>query len=236
VFQSIGTLGGGNHFIEAGWTESGLLAVTIHSGSRNFGLKIANYYQSIAKANCDSYFFERKDLEFLLTNSIDGQAYLYATRVAQQYASLNRVVMLEKISSFLKSPIVDTVETVHNYIGDDNIIRKGAVSAKAGKKIILPFNMADGLAICVGKGNPEYNYSAPHGAGRIMGRMEAKRSLDMGAFTERMRGVYTTTATEDTLDEAPMAYKPMESIISCIGETLEIKEFVKPVYNFKAIC
>lgn len=236
VFQSIGTLGGGNHFIEAGWTESGLLAVTIHSGSRNFGLKIANYYQDKAKAMCDAYFFENKGLEFLLTDSADGKAYLSATKIAQQYASLNRINMLNRISSFLKAPIIDTIETVHNYIGADNIIRKGAVSARAGEKVILPFNMADGLAICVGKGNPEYNYSAPHGAGRIMGRMEAKRSLDMGAFTERMSGVYTTTATEATLDEAPMAYKPMESIISCIGNTLEIKEFVKPIYNFKAIC
>ena len=235
VYRSIGTLGGGNHFIEAGWTESGLLAVTIHSGSRNFGLKIANYYQDIAKADCKKYFFEYTGLEFLLTHSGEGTNYILSTITAQQYASLNRVAMLEKISTFLKTTPVNTIETVHNYIGDDNIIRKGAVSARAGEKVILPFNMADGLAICIGKGNPDFNYSAPHGAGRIMGRMEAKRSLDMGAFTQRMSGVYTTTATEDTLDEAPMAYKPMESIIHCIGDTLEIKEFVKPIYNFKAV-
>jgi len=235
ALKSVGTLGGGNHFIEAGRMRNGKLAITIHSGSRNFGLQIANYYQAIAKEQCDNYFINLPKQEFLLVDSIEGQAYLKATKIAQRYATANRVEMLNRISAFIGKYPDFTHETIHNYIGEDNIIRKGSIAAHTNEVCILPFNMADGIALCYGKSNNNFNYSAPHGAGRVMGRREAKRKLDMPEFTKRMQGIYTTTAVESTIDEAPMAYKPMAEIVKNTEDTLDIIEVIKPIYNFKSV-
>lgn len=235
---SVGSLGGGNHFIEAGYTQAGYLAVTIHSGSRNFGHLIASYFQLKAKEGLSRYFIKDayKGLEFLPVDTPDALDYFYCMGVAQRYASINRKEMMKRISEFLASPPIDTIESIHNYIGEDRIIRKGAISAKEGERVIIPFNMRDGIALGVGKGNADYNYSAPHGAGRIMGRMEAKAKLDLDVFLEQMKsaGVYTSTATSETLDEAPGAYKGMDMILTHIKDTVDITDIIKPIYNFKA--
>ena len=238
ALRSIGTLGGGNHFIEVGKDSKENTWVTIHSGSRNFGLRVANHFQRKAWETLaqNASGNQEKDLAFLLVESQDGQDYLNAARFAQGYASLNRRTILETISRFFVSKPVETIESVHNFIGDDNIIRKGATPARKGERVIIPFNMRDGLALCTGKGSAEYNYSAPHGAGRILSRTKAKQVLSVDAFAQGMKkaGVYTTTANRDTLDEAPGAYKDKELIIQNICETVAIDDFVKPIYNFKA--
>lgn len=238
ALRSIGTLGGGNHFIEAGKDSTGNTWVTIHSGSRHFGLRVATHFQQLARQTLrrNSSAKQEKDLEYLLVDSQDGQDYLHAARYAQAYASLNRQTMLETIARFLGRDPVETIESVHNFIGDDDIIRKGATPARKGERVIIPFNMRDGLALCTGKGSAKYNYSAPHGAGRILSRTKAKQMLSVDEFAQSMKkaGVYTTTANKDTLDEAPDAYKDKELIIQNIRETVEINDFVIPVYNFKA--
>ena len=236
ALRAIGSLGGGNHFIEIGKDSENNYWVTIHSGSRNFGLKVANYYQSIAKANLKKYFIgnEYKDLEFLLTNEKDGQDYIRDLKVAQKFASLNRWEMMDRITKYLGYSSLQEIESVHNFIGDDNIIRKGATPARENELVIIPFNMRDGLAICKGRGSSIYNYSAPHGAGRILSRTQAKKELSVVTFKEQMKDIYTTTATVETIDEAPGAYKDKQIIIDNIKDTVDIIDFVKPVYNFKA--
>lgn len=237
ALRAIGSLGGGNHFIEIGKDFNNYYWVTIHSGSRNFGLKVANYYQSIAKANLKKYFIDKseyKDLEFLLTNEKDGQDYIRDLKVAQKFASLNRLEMMNRITDYLGYGSLQEIESVHNFIGDDNIIRKGATPARENELVIIPFNMRDGLAICKGKGNSLYNYSAPHGAGRILSRTKAKEVLSVIDFNKQMEGIYTTTANVETIDEAPGAYKDKQIIVGNIKDTVEIIDFVKPVYNFKA--
>lgn len=236
--RSIGTLGGGNHFIEVGKDTKNNTWVTIHSGSRNFGLRIANHFQKKAKENLEQHFIrdQYKDLEFLLVDSQEGKDYLKAVRFAQDYASENRATILKLLSAFFCDDSGVVIESVHNFIGDDDIIRKGATPARKGETVIIPFNMRDGLAICTGKGSQKYNSSAPHGAGRILSRTKAKKVLSVNEFTNGMKdaGVYTTTATKETLDEAPGAYKDKDIIIKNIAETVEINDFVKPIYNFKA--
>jgi len=237
ALRAIGSLGGGNHFIEAGVDSESNLWITVHSGSRNFGLKVAQYYQKLAKKNLEKYFIrdQYKNLEFLLTDSDDGRSYLFSLGVAQEFANQNRKEIMKRIIKFMDSEPIEIIESVHNYIsGHDNIIRKGAVSARKGEKLVIPFNMRDGIAICVGKGNSKYNYSAPHGAGRILSRTQAKQQLSISEFEETMKGIYTTTANAETLDEAPMAYKDKDIIIENIKETVDIIEMIKPIYNFKA--
>lgn len=233
ALKALGSLGGGNHFIEAGFDAEHHLVITIHSGSRNFGKCVADFYQKKAREGGGN---RGRDLEFLPADSAVAQDYRHALGVAQRFASANRQEMLRRLAIHLRRDPLDLIESVHNFIGDDEIIRKGATPARAGEKVIIPFNMADGIAICVGKGSASFNYSAPHGAGRILSRTEAMKTLKMAAFTEQMRsaGVYTTTATGGTLDEAPGAYKPMELILENIAETVEVIEVIKPVYNFKA--
>lgn len=235
---SIGTLGGGNHFIEIDKhnDEHWLL---IHSGSRNFGLRIANHFQNEAKnflkkvfVGADAY----KGLEYLPLD-MGGDDYIKAMKIAQDFASLNRKTMAELIVGWLfeKECELEEIDTVHNYINfNDNIIRKGAVSANKGERLIIPFNMRDGVALCVGKGNKKWNCSAPHGAGRVLSRSMAKKQLSINEFIDQMVGIYTTTATQSTLDEAPMAYKNKETIINSIEDTVTIKYFMKPIYNFKS--
>ena len=238
ALHSVGTLGGGNHFIEAGTDSAGKIYITIHSGSRNFGLRIANYYQDLAKKNLKKYFLQDsyKDLEFLLTDEPDGQDYLKAVRYGAEYASLNRHAMLNILTKFFDCEPVDTIESVHNFIGRDGIIRKGATPAREGEMVIIPFNMKNGIALCRGKGSQKYNYSAPHGAGRILSRTKAKAQLSVETFKKEMddAGIYTTTANSSTLDEAPAAYKDKDLILKNISETVEVVDFIKPIYNFKA--
>jgi tRNA-splicing ligase RtcB len=166
-----------------------------------------------------------------------AEEYLEAMRTAQSYARLNRAVMAQVILTFFaQSPrAAEAVDTVHNYISfEDNIIRKGAVSAHAGERLIIPFNMRDGVMVCRGKGSSKWNYSAPHGAGRILSRSQARKKLSLHEFQDAMQGIYTTTATRDTIDEAPSAYKDKDIIVQAVAETVDIEFFMKPVYNFKA--
>lgn len=236
ALRSIGTLGGGNHFIEAGFGADGKLWVTIHSGSRNFGLQIAKYHGLKAKELCVKWGADTQGIPFLVVDSPEGKDYIADQLIGSQYASINRETMMNKLEKFFGVSPVDSIESRHNFIDDAGMIRKGATPAHEGQRVIIPFNMRDGLALCVGKGNKKYNYSAPHGAGRILSRSKAKAVLDVGLFQEDMKqaGVYTTTANEGTIDESPDAYKDMNIILENIKETVDVIEMVKPVYNFKA--
>jgi len=235
--RSIGTLGGGNHFIEAGFSSiDKKLWVTIHSGSRNFGLRTAQHHGLAAKNFCEKHGIDVSGVPFLIVSTPEGQEYLADQKTCVQFARLNRSSMMRKIETFFGGNALDQIESIHNFISEDGIIRKGATPAYADQLLIIPFNMRDGLAICVGKGNKDYNFSAPHGAGRLLSRSKAKEILDVKLFQKEMKeaGVYTTTAEESTLDESPSAYKDKEIILQNIAETVDVIEFVKPVYNFKA--
>ena len=273
-FKAIGTLGGGNHFIEIDKDDNENLYLVIHSGSRNLGKQVADYYQNLAIESCkglgdwntlkldliEKYKSEgkkeniQKDLEklkkifekalphyprdlcFLENKSRDN--YLHDMQICQEYAFLNRKIIADIILKQMlgrSSECFDGFQTIHNYINfKDNIIRKGAVSAYRGEELIIPINMRDGSILATGKGNEDWNNSAPHGAGRLMGRNEAKRTLSLEDFTNSMNDVYSTTVNFSTLDEAPMAYKPMQEIIDNIGDTVTIDKIIKPVYNYKA--
>jgi len=236
--RSIGSLGGGNHFIEANTDNEGNVYLVIHTGSRNLGKQVAEYYQNMAiklrsKAAPADY---PRDLCFL-----EGdwrERYLYDMQLCQEYALLNRETIAQLIlNKLLNKDLNDfpSFHTVHNYINfKDNIIRKGSISAYQGEKVLIPINMRDGSLLCVGKGNPDWNFSAPHGAGRIMSRNKAKEKLSLKDYQEAMKGIYTTSVSKATLDEAPMAYKPMEEIMANIQDTVEVIKELQPIYNFKA--
>ena len=234
----IGTLGGGNHFIEIGTDENCDNYLIIHTGSRNLGKQVADYYQNLAYRD----IVERRDNQ---TTSIEKtmaycegqlmQDYLHDMIICQKYASINRMAIASTIGIGMRWSVVNEFETVHNYIDMDSmILRKGAVSAKRGESLIIPMNMMNGSLLCVSKGNPEWNYSAPHGAGRIMSRTVARKTISIDDFKNSMNGIFTTCVNNDTIDEAPMAYKPMQEIIDNIGDTVNIIGIIKPIYNFKA--
>jgi len=227
----LGTLGGGNHFIEINKDDEGCAYLVIHSGSRNMGKQVADFYQKIAIEKCDGKGIP-KDLCYL--EGEDRDNYLHDMKICQEYASENRTGIYQRIMSGIVGDC--EFETVHNYVSDDGLIRKGAVSAKEGEKFIVPINMRDGSLICIGKGNKDWNESAPHGAGRLMGRNEAKRTLSLEEFQETMRGagVYSTTIGISTLDEAPDAYKGMDDIMNNITETATVIKIIRPIYNFKS--
>ena len=236
VRRSLGTLGGGNHFIEVGRADSdGALWFAIHSGSRNFGLRVAKWHQDIAKRERPEY----GQLAYLTGDAAD--AYLRDMRIAQKFAEANRTIMAATLAGFdgwphgASDPHVQ-VESVHNFIGDDGIIRKCAIQALPGQCVVIPWNMRDGMILGTGFGNADWNYSAPHGAGRVMGRKEAKRSLSVADFKTTMRdaGVWSSCIGADTLDEAPVAYKPRETVEAWLTETVRIEDRIRPVYNFKA--
>jgi len=270
VFEhQIGTLGGGNHFIELDVNDDGNKYLVIHSGSRNLGKQVADYYQNLAIESCkglgdfnqvkmDLIDFlkvtgkkieiqkEIKKLENEFSNlqpkyprdlcflqNEQKEDYLHDMAICQEYASLNRMTMVKIIFDAMQIDNGDSFETVHNY-ASDGMIRKGAVSAKIGEKLIIPINMRDGSLICIGKGNNDWNDSAPHGAGRLMGRNEAKRTLSLTEFESTMSGVYSTTVNGSTLDESPEAYKSMDEIIANIGDTVTVEKIIRPIYNFKA--
>ena len=227
---SLGTLGGGNHFIDLTRDENDDLWLTVHSGSRNLGIQIASFFQSYAET-----VNNRPDgLSFIEGEALDE--YLNDMKWGQQFAHLNRKTMLNNIVKAMGWHVVDSFDSIHNYIDIDNgIIRKGSTDATNGKRLIIPMNMQFGSLIAEGKGNEDWNNSAPHGAGRVLSRSKAKKIITMDEFKKDMTGIFTTTAVESTLDEAPEAYKKPEDIISQIGDTAEIKHIIKPLYNFKGM-
>lgn len=228
---SIGTLGGGNHFIEADRDDDGRLYLVVHSGSRNLGKQVAEYYQKEAAKRL------KGKVEFALAYC-EGDLfadYIHDMGLVQHFADLNRKAMVSAITDHLDLPVTDQWTTIHNYIDlDSMILRKGAISARSGERVLIPINMRDGSLICTGRGNEDWNYSAPHGAGRLMSRSEARRTLTMDAFEKSMEGIFTTTLDRNTLDEAPFAYKPMQEIIDNIHDTVTIDRQIRPIYNFKA--
>jgi RNA-splicing ligase RtcB len=246
---SLGTLGGGNHFIEA--YEGGWLAV--HSGSRNIGYKVAEYYQQLAKKRIKEYYSSAKkersregfreilplgvhmndDLCFLM--GADMENYLHDVTVMQRFAHDNREAMLKALTSALGGKITERISSVHNYIDTENMyLRKGAISAEEGKLLVIPLNMKDGLLLCRGKGNPEWNHSAPHGAGRLYSRSRAKELFTVEEYKTEMEGIFSTCINASTLDEAPFVYKDYKEIMECIEPTVEILERLIPIFNFKA--
>ncbi|MDE7439677.1 MAG: RtcB family protein [Clostridia bacterium] len=265
AYKSIGTLGGGNHFIEVDTDEDGNKYLVVHSGSRHLGLEVAVYYQEEAykhlcgnsegqiKAVIAKLKAEGKNnkiqstIQKLKAKQIDvapamafvsGQLfddYIHDMKIIQQFAVMNRKAMVEEIINGLNLTAVDCFTTIHNYIDtDEMILRKGAVSAKKGERLLIPINMRDGSLICIGKGNKDWNQSAPHGAGRLMSRGQAFKTLTMEEFKEQMTGIYSTSVTPQTLDESPMAYKKLEDIVDNITPTVKIVKRITPVYNFKA--
>lgn len=269
----IGTLGGGNHFIEIDVDESGCKYLVIHTGSRNLGKQVACIYQDKAISYCqnkhkplvEAKIKELKDqgrqseISSAIQNIINEfkqysvpkelcylegelrEQYLHDMKLCQKYAVLNRQIITNKIRSFLGycgevdgGDDGDEWECIHNYIDDENMVRKGAIAAHKGQKVIIPLNMRDGSIIGIGKGNSDWNESGPHGAGRLLSRGEAKRTLSVSDFKESMKGIFTTTVNESTLDESPMVYKPAQEIIDAINDTVEIISVIKPIYNFKA--
>lgn len=263
---SLGTLGGGNHFIEVDRGKNGDMYLVVHSGSRHLGVQVCEYYQEqgrfalwggaryqidelIAQYKQEGRFQEiqpainrlKKEHELQIPKElayVEGKLfddYIHDMAIIQRFAALNRKAMTQVILQGMGWTEMDRFTTIHNYIDTDAmILRKGAVSAKVGEKLLIPINMRDGSLICIGKGNEDWNYSAPHGAGRIMSRKQAVQTLSMEQYRAEMTGVYTTCVTTDTIDESPMAYKDMDEIIRNIGPTAEIVERIKPIYNFKA--
>ena len=268
---SLGTLGGGNHFIEIDRASSGEYWLVIHSGSRNLGRQVAGYYQQLAVdrfTGKDRIPAEREELirtykeqgrtaeiedalkqlmrrhdeasspvpeELCWLEGLSVKDYLHDVEICQRFARRSREIMAESILHLTGMTAEESFHTVHNYIDtDEMILRKGAIAAHEGEKVLIPINMRDGSVIAVGKGNPEWNYSAPHGAGRIMSRSMARTSIDLEEYRKAMAGIYSTSVNEHTLDEAPMAYKSLEDILDVIGESVDIVDIMKPVYNFKA--
>jgi RNA-splicing ligase RtcB len=231
---SIGTLGGGNHFIELGKDEDNQLYLVIHSGSRNLGKQVCEHYQNAA---ADSLGRRGKGADRVLAY-LEGALfddYLHDMAIIQRYASLNRKAIVKELSKRTGFKAIDQFTTIHNYIDIESmILRKGAISSQKGERMLIPMNMRDGSLLCIGKGNEDWNYSAPHGAGRTMSRTAAKQAITLTQYEKSMKGIYSTTVNRSTLDEAPSAYKPMEEIISNIGDTAEVVKRIKPLYNFKA--
>lgn len=269
--RSLGTLGGGNHFIEIDRATDGTNYLVIHSGSRNLGKQVAEIYQQLAvdlHMGKEDYFRQRDNIiqtykaegrrsEIqnalqMLKSNFETKAllvpedicwlygtfladYLHDIEICQRFACRNREKMAEIILAKTGMAMLEAFHTIHNYIDTkEMILRKGAIAAHAGEKILIPINMRDGSIIALGKGNPEWNYSAPHGAGRIMSRTKAKESLNLDDYKSSMQGIYTTSVSEKTIDEAPMAYKSMEDILDIIHDCVHIIDILKPVYNFKA--
>lgn len=233
--QSIGTLGGGNHFIELNAGHDGALYLVVHSGSRQMGLQVAGCYQDAAWHALPAAERSTMPKSLAYVTGELMQDYLHDMQLTQRFAVVNRQAIMAEILDGMNLTEVDRFTTIHNYIELETLIlRKGAVSAKKGERFLVPMNMRDGSLICIGKGNPEWNFSAPHGAGRLMSRTEAFRRLKLDDFRTTMAGIYTTSVNQHTLDESPFAYKRIESILAYIGDTAEVAETIRPVYNFKA--
>ena len=201
-----------------------------------FNLKKEGRHNEISKAlaNLKNQYHNHPPKDLCYLEGTDRDDYLHDMRLCQDYASYNRSLIAKEIMFHMHWHDEDWFETIHNYIDDSNMVRKGAVSARKGQRLLIPINMRDGCIIGIGKGNPDWNYSAPHGAGRLMSRSKARGIIDLKDYEASMEGIYTTSVGYDTIDESPMAYKPMDEIIECIKDTVEIEEIIKPVYNFKA--
>lgn len=262
ALRSIGSLGGGNHFIEVDKGEDGRLYIVIHSGSRNLGVGVCNYYQNLAYDRLTNMVDRKNELiqrlksqgrekdinselrklqrpeisrELAYLEGKDFGDYINDMEIVQRFASLNRMTIAELILEYMGLHVADVFETVHNYIDIENmILRKGAVSARKDERFIVPINMRDGSLICIGKGNEDWNCSAPHGAGRLMSRSKAKGTVSMKEYEKSMQGVYTTSVNSSTIDEAPQVYKSVGEIMKAIIPTAEVVEVIKPIYNFKA--
>ena len=276
AYKSVGTLGGGNHFIELDKDDEDNIWLVIHTGSRHLGIEVCMWYQKMAykellfKANNGDIKTKTKELADKLkaegkTHGMNkvledfrknyteikpdvpfelayctGQLfedYIHDMKLVQEHASVNRETIAKLILKNAKLHEVERFETIHNYIDTENMImRKGSISAQKGEKVLIPINMRDGSLVCIGKGNPDWNYSAPHGAGRLFSRSETKERFSLTEYKKTMKeaGVYTSSVSSSTLDECPMAYKPMEEILNNIKETVEIQAIIKPIYNFKA--
>lgn len=272
INKAIGTLGGGNHFIELDKDDEGYVYLVIHTGSRNLGKQVADIYQARAvshmtagadefertiRQTIDEYKAagRRSELQAVIMKMrreqeksepslpaalcyVEGEArlqYLHDMRLCQRWAVLNRkLISLLLLRFFPGIEVLEEFESVHNYISDDNIIRKGAISAASGERCIIPLNMRDGALICTGKGNPDWNCSAPHGAGRVLSRSQAYERITMEDFETSMKGIYSESVTDSTRDESPMVYKPAAEIIANIGETVSINTIIRPIFNFKA--
>jgi len=267
--RSLGTLGGGNHFIEVDRAADGTNYLVIHSGSRNLGKQVAEHYQRLAvelHEGKEEYYAKRdriiaeykaagrrseiqaalqelvwsrkertipEDLCYVYGQHLED--YLHDVEICQSFARRNRELMAEILLKKTGLAARDAFHTIHNYIDtQEMILRKGAIAAHEGERVLIPINMRDGSVLAVGKGNPEWNFSAPHGAGRVMSRTAAREALDLEEYKREMEGVYTTSVSEETLDEAPMAYKRLEDIIDVIRESVDVIEILKPIYNFKA--
>lgn len=272
INKAIGTLGGGNHFIELDKDDEGYVYLVIHTGSRNLGKQVADIYQAKAvrhmtagadefertiRQTIDEYKAagRRSELQAVIMKMrreqeksepslpaalcyVEGDArlqYLHDMRLCQRWAVLNRkLISLLLLRFFPGIEVLEEFESVHNYISDDNIIRKGAISAASGERCIIPLNMRDGALICTGKGNPDWNCSAPHGAGRVLSRSQAYERITMEDFETSMKGIYSESVTDSTRDESPMVYKPAAEIIANIGDTVSIDTIIRPIFNFKA--
>lgn len=233
-FCQIGTVGSGNHFVEIGVTPEGNYAITVHCGSRNFGQKVWKYWHTIAH----NPTFNHPSVGYLAGEQMRG--YITDMVIAQAYAEFNHIIIHRLITDIFRRVCgsIDTVEqiiTTHNYIDfKGRMMRKGAVASLKGQKLVIPFNMRDGLIICKGKSNPEWNCSAPHGAGRLMSRSAAKELIDMEEYKQSMANIYSTSVQRDTIDESPMAYKDPMEILEAIQDTVEVLYFIKPVINMKS--
>ena len=264
--QSLGTLGGGNHFLEVNKDKDGNVWLVIHTGSRHLGIEVCNHYQDLAWHKIKSNGVEEKIHETVerlkaegkqheIENTIkilrmqagpipkdlcyvegqDFEDYIHDMRLAQEHAMINRQTIAAQIIKYAGYHEIERFDTIHNYIDTENmILRKGSISAQAGERVIIPMNMRDGSLICIGKGNPDWNFSAPHGAGRILSRSKAKDVVSMAEYEAAMEGIYTTCVNTSTIDESPMAYKPMEEIMENVKDTVDIVDVIKPLYNFKA--
>ena len=260
--KSLGSLGGGNHFIELDKDEEGKLYLVVHSGSRNLGKQVAEYYQKEAvrklerRCNDTAALIQQLKLQgrdseiqaelsktpFLKVDKnlafADGELfddYMHDMAIVQHYAGLNRKAIAKEIVKQMKLKEDESLTTIHNYIDiETRILRKGAISAKAGERVLIPMNMRDGSLLCIGKGNEDWNQSAPHGAGRLMSRSAAKDTITLSQFKQSMQGIYSSTIHKSTIDESPFAYKPMDEIVGNIADTVDILKVIKPIYNFKA--
>ncbi len=235
IKEALGTLGGGNHFIEIDRDDEENLYLVIHTGSRHPGLQVAEYYQNQAYRALGGRNQTEVPYELAFLEGDLKDRYLHDMEFMQRFAAMNRRIIREEILDNMKLTEADFFTTVHNYIDMDHmILRKGSVSAREGERLLIPLNMRDGALICTGLGNDEWNQSAPHGAGRICSRKDADRNFTVSAFKKEMEGIYTTSVCQETLDECPMAYKDSQSIIDAIGDTVKIEKRIYPIYNFKA--
>ena len=262
AYDNVGTLGGGNHFIELNKIDDETVALVIHSGSRSVGAQVARYHQDVAYDELVNSTQERqeliqrlkregrhreieqalkqlpkkhirKELAYLQGDSFNR--YIHDMKVTQTYAEINRKAMAHTIMSHMGWVSIDSFDTIHNYIDFDHmILRKGAISAQKDERVIIPINMRDGSIIATGKGDPDWNYSGPHGAGRVLSRTKAKEQVSFADFQDTMRDVWTTSVSPSTLDESPMAYKSLDMIMDNIQQSLDIQQVIKPLYNFKS--